>query len=77
MSREDLIARVAAIAERERAKSEGARKLHPGAAAAYDWALTAFGRPAWVSDGATGHEMGRRLPDRRTGPVPPIPGVSR
>ena len=77
----DHIARVAAIAERERAKAEARRAdmraKHPGAAAAYDWALPVFGRPAWVRDCQTGYEAGRRLPDRRSGVVPPIPGVPR
>lgn len=77
----DHLARVAAIAERERAKSDARRAdmraKHPGAAAAYDWALQVFGRPAWVRDGQTGYEAGRRLPDRRSGVVPPIPGVPR
>lgn len=75
---DDMLARVAAIAARESAKTEDARTAHPGAAAAFDWASrSGLGRPAWVRDAQTGHEMGRRLPDRRTGPVPPIPGVSR
>ena len=77
----DYLARVAAIAERERAKDastrEAMRALHPGAAAAHDWALPVFGRPAWVRDCQTGYEAGRHLPDRRNVVVPPIPGVSR
>ena len=77
----DVLERVAAIAERERAKAEARRAdmraKHPGAAAAHDWAIPVFGRPAWVRDCQTGYEAGRHLPDRRNGVVPPIPGVSR
>ena len=80
MSREDLIARVAAIAEREQSKTrvtrDQMREQNPGFAAAVDKFRAVFGQPHAVRISGARYGQAEMWFRRTQQHQPPIPGVT-